>query len=456
MLSFTIKKGLDVPLSGNPATRVESINVNSVALVGPDYFALKPSFLVEIGQSVKVGEPLFHDKKYPEIVFTSPAAGIVKKVNRGLKRVFQSVVIEVADSEEYVDFGVHSESEINDLSLEDIQKKLLKSGQWTSLRTRPFGRVPEPGSLADNIFITAIDTDPTPIRLHLALENKSDLLQAGIIVLSKLTKGKIFFCQDPELDITLPNINNVERAIFDGVHPAGLPGTHINYIAPASKEKVAWYLDVQDVIAIGHLFLKGKLMVDRLVALGGPEVKDPIHINTRIGASLFDLLKGRASLDKNRVISGSVLAGRNAVEDEQGAFLYLGRYHKRVVVLQEGLERFFMGWLSPGISKFSFLRIYLSSIFGIKNVDMTTSTNGSCRAIVPLDSYEEVIPLDVLATPLLRAICIGDVEAAESLGVLELEEADLALCTFICHSKHEYGYMLRSMLLEIYSEGEAE
>jgi Na+-transporting NADH:ubiquinone oxidoreductase subunit A len=212
---------------------------------------------------------------------------------------------------------------------------------------------------------------------------------------------------------------------------------------------VVWTIGYQDVIAIGRLFLDGRLYTDRVIALAGPQVEQPRLLRTRVGADLQALCAGQIKNGDNRVISGSVLGGRAV----QGATAYLGRYHNQVSVLLEGRQREFMGWISPGFNKHSNLGIYFTSIFGTKPLAMTTNTNGSERAMVPVGSYEKVVPMDMLPTQLLRALIVGDTEMAQALGCLELEEEDLALCSYVCPGKYEYGPILRETLTRIEKEG---
>jgi Na+-transporting NADH:ubiquinone oxidoreductase subunit A len=124
-----------------------------------------------------------------------------------------------------------------------------------------------------------------------------------------------------------------------------------------------------------------------------------------------------------------------------------------VSVLPEGNNREFFGFIRPGANRFSLTRLFLSSVVGTKGVEMTTSTGGSNRAMVPLGGFEEMMPLDILPTQLLRALLVSDVDAAIELGCLELDEEDLALCTFACTGKYEYGPYLREMLDRIEAEG---
>jgi Na+-transporting NADH:ubiquinone oxidoreductase subunit A len=242
---------------------------------------------------------------------------------------------------------------------------------------------------------------------------------------------------------------NIELAQFAGPHPAGLAGTHIHFLEGVGASKTVWTVGYQDVIAIGRLFLDGRLYTQRVISLGGPQVENPRLMRTRIGADLQALCAGEIKIGENRIISGSVLGGRTV----HGATAYLGRYHNQVSVLLEGRQREFMGWLSPGAKKHSSLGIYLTSFFGTKPLPMTTNTNGSERAMVPVGSYETIMPLDILPNQLLRSLIVGDTEMAQALGCLELEEEDLALCSYVCPGKYEYGPILRDNLTRIEKEG---
>ena len=446
----TIKKGLDVPISGQPEQDIsDAPAAKTVAILGDDYVGMRPSIDVAEGDRVKIGTPLFEDKKTPGVIFTSPAAGTVKSINRGAKRKFLSIVIDV-DGDEAESF--ESFNNLGDLNREKVEAQLLKSGLWTSLRTRPFSRVPAPGSEAHSLFITAIDTNPLAVDPELIIgANKEDFV-SGLTVLSKLTKGKTFVCTGADSDVPGENVPNVSFAQFDGPHPAGLVGTHIHFLDPVNERKVVWHIGYQDVIAVGHLFSTGKLMTERVVSLAGPRVENPRLLRTQLGACVSDLVEGNADLDNARVISGSVLTGVSLEEPVN----FLGRYHNQVCVLEEGTKREFLGWQMPGADKYSVTPLYAGSWLK-KLFPMTTSSGGSKRAMVPMGTYEKVVPLDILPTQLLRSIICGaetgDTEEALRMGVLELDEEDLSLCTYVCPGKYDYSSILRENLTLIEKEG---
>lgn len=444
-----IKKGLNLPITGEPIQQIEEGNpVRSVAIVGRDYVGMKPTMKVEVGDRVKLGQILFEDKKRSGVMFTAPGAGVVTEVNRGDKRVLQSVVIKLEGDEE-VQFDTYSENELESLSRDQVVDNLVKSGLWTSLRTRPFSRSPEIDSVPHSIFVNAIDSNPLAAKPELFIDEQRGAFANGLKVLSHLTEGTLYLCKAPDVDIPGSEISKVSVAEFAGVHPAGLVGTHIHFLDPVSLKKTVWHLNYQDVIAIGKLFTTGRLFVDRVISVAGPAIKKPRLVRTRLGANLDELLSGEVRECDFRPVSGSVFSGRKAV----GPFAYLGKFHLQVSALEEGTKRELFGWLAPGLSKFSVKNVFLSRLLPKKRFNFTTSQEGNKRTMVPVGAYEKVMPLDIQPTYLLRSLIIEDTEKSQLLGCLELDEEDLGLCTFVCPGKYDYGSILRKNLVRIERDG---
>lgn len=443
-----IRKGLDLPITGKPKQVIEDgPAIRSVALVGFDYHGMKPTMEVQVGDRVKLGQILFSDKKTHGVAYTSPASGTVSAINRGAQRVFQSVVIDV-EGDEAVEFTRYSSAQLAGLKDAQIRETLLQSGLWTALRTRPYSKVPAADSKPSAIFVSAMDTNPLAADPVVVIKEREQAFATGLALLARLTTGKVHVGHAPGAQLPAAASDRVQMHVFDGVHPAGNVGTHIHYLNPVSNSRMVWTVGYQDVMAIGELFLTGRINTSRVVALAGPQVENPRLVRTRIGASLDELTAGQLKTGENRVISGSVFGGRAG----GSCVRYLGRYHTQVSVLAEGRERQFMHFMRPGVEAFSVLPIYLSRLLG-RQFAFTTSTNGSERAMVPVGTYERVMPLDVLPTQLLRALIVGDTEVAQKLGCLELDEEDLALCTFVCPGKYEYGPLLRENLTRIEIEG---
>ena len=446
---ITIKKGLDLPIAGAPEQVIyDGPAIKRVATLGEEFVGMRPTMHVKVEDHVKKGQIIFEDKKNPGVKFTAPAAGTVVEINRGARRVLQSVVIAVDDSEDQITFSKYTSAELSSLDANAVREQLVESGMWTALRTRPYSKVPAVGSMPSSIFVTAMDTNPLSANAELIIKENAQAFADGLRVLSRLTEGAVNVCKG---ETTLPQVDtgNIKEHVFTGVHPAGLAGTHIHYIDPIVPGKVVWSINYQDVIAFGKLFTTGEIYTDRVVALGGPVVQKPRLLRTRIGAALDELTQGELQDGENRIISGSVLCGTNAT----GPHAYLGRYHLQVSALAEGREKELFGWLAPGANKFSVTRAYLSHLAKGKLFDFTTTTNGSPRAMVPIGNYERVMPLDILPTMLLRDLLSDDTDSAQTLGCLELDEEDLALCTYVCPGKYDYGQALRKCLTTIELEG---
>ncbi len=444
-----IRRGLDLPVTGVPEQVVrDGPAARSVALIGNDYIGMKPTMYVREGDRVKLGQVLFEDKKTPGVLYTAPGAGTVAAINRGERRALQSVVIDLEGDDEE-SFERFDEAELGELSREQVRDNLVKSGAWTALRTRPYSKVPAPDAVPRSIFVTATDTNPLAADPAVVVAGRETDFVNGLKVLSRLTEGPVHLCTAPGAAIPGKDLERVQHHEFAGPHPAGLAGTHIHFIDPVGEHRQVWTIGYQDVMAVGSLFTTGRLDVSRVVALGGPQVEQPQLLRTRVGANLDELTAGRLEPGENRLVSGSLLAGRKAA----GPFAFLGRYHNQVSVIREGRERELIHYLSPGKNRFSALPIYLSALNRRRRFSFTSSTNGSERAMVPLGQYEQVMPLDILPTQLLRALIVGDTATAQSLGCLELDEEDLALCTFICVGKYEYGPILRHNLTRIEKEG---
>lgn len=446
-----IVRGLDIPIDGAPEQEISGgIEVTSVALLGRDYMGLSPILRVKEGDRVKLGQPLFADRKHPDIVYTSPGSGIVEAINRGARRALLSVVVRLEGEEEET-FPSWKEGELPGLGRGQVSKILLASGLWPALRTRPYGKVPAPGTEPKSIFVTATNTDPLAARPDVIIAQNPKAFGHGLTLVSHLTDGPVFVCTAPDADFPQGSSTRISAVEFSGPHPSGLVGTHIHHLDPVGVKKTVWHLNYQDIIAMGKLFTTGRLWMERIISLAGEMVMRPRLVRTRPGADLNALTGGEFKHQSNkigrRIISGSVLSGRHAARPEN----YLGRYHNQISVIAEA---------SPDRAEVMRDNREAFSLYGLKagvrprrKFPFTTAMHGRPTAMVPFGGFERVMPLNILPTQLLRALMIGDTATAQALGCLELDEEDLALCTFVCPSKLEYGPLLRDALERIEQEG---
>ncbi len=448
---MTIKKGLDLPINGVPSDEITTHTPTHVALIGYDYVGMRPTMQVKEGDVVKKGQVLFLDKKREGVAHTAPASGRIVAINRGERRIFQSIVIEVAGDDEQT-FAYFPAERLTELSREDVCDTLVKSGEWTAFRTRPFSRTPPIDSTPSAIFVTAIDTNPLALDPWVVLKDEMQAFNDGLSILSILSPTT-YVCHHTKDNLErvtrLAPTNQTTYHAFGGVHPAGLAGTHIHFLHPLARGVTVWTINYQDVIAIGKLFTTGKIYTERFITLAGPSVKKPRIIKTQRGADLGNLTKDELYDGVHRVISGSVLSGRRYDPN----FANLGRFHHQISVIPEGYERPALHFFALGRNRFSALPIYISQFFKNKKYNFTSSANGSPRAMVPIGVFEKIMPQDYLPTQLLRALIVEDIVKAVDLGVLELDEEDLALCTFVSPGKYEFGDILRDNLTRIEMEG---
>ncbi len=412
---FRIRRGLDIAISGAPRQEVGAEpRISTAALMIEDYPGLRPALKVAIGDRVAAGEVLFVDRRRPDISYTAPVAGTVLSTMGHAPRGPDHLLEIRIEGDAARSFETPGEEPTED----DARTLLLESGMWPALRARPFGHVPDPDARPDAILVTAMDSEPLAADAAFVISERKDDFSAGLKVLARLTDGPVHVCQAPG-PILAP-----DAVTFAGPHPAGLPGTHAHLLCPTDGGRSIWHLDYQDVIAMGGLFLRGAPSTERIISLAGPGVRDPRLCRVPPGASLGDLTAGELLDADMRVISGSVLSGRKAP--------YLGRYHLQVSAIAEG-------WDAP---KRSFPPRVTS-----------TALNGRRGPLVPVAAFERVMPFDIPPVPLLRALLVGDRDVARRLGCLELVEEDLALASYVCPGRTDYGRLLRAVLDDIEADG---
>ncbi|MDO5309576.1 MAG: Na(+)-translocating NADH-quinone reductase subunit A [Planctomycetia bacterium] len=459
MMTFNITKGLDLALAGAPVQTItpEFKDVQHVAVVGSDYVGMKPTLYVEVGEHVLAGQLLFEDKKNPGVKFVAPAAGVVVAVNRGEKRAFQSIVIELDkdDPKKSVEFEKFEAHKLAELCPNKTREILVRSGMWTALRTRPFSRSPKIDATPAALFVNVADTNPHAPEPANIVNAKPNEFLAGLTILSKIAGNTLWLCLGKNsIDSTLleeaEKISNLKSAQFLGKHPSGLTGTHISKLEPCSLAKTVWSIGYQDVIAIGELFLTGQYPAERVIALSGPMVQNPRLIRVLQGAFVSEICQNELKDGPVRMISGSVLCGRAATEGFQG----LGRFANQVSVIGDDDPRELWGWIMPNADKFSVAGSVASRYIPGAVFKMTTALHGGPRAIFPNPAFDKIMPLDIEPTFLFKALEIGDVDRCEKLGAFELDEEDLALCTLVDFGKNDYGLSLRKLLNAVMKEEE--
>ncbi len=446
-----IKKGLDIRLMGEAEKVICTFQSPcKYALKPADYIGITPKLLVNEGDFVKSGSPVFFSKTNEKLLFTSPVSGTITQIKRGEKRVIEEIEIEPSSQMEYLDFGKEN---VNTLSRESIIEKMLISGLWIFLRQRPYSIIANPAGMPKAIFVSGFDTSPLAPDYDIIVHGKADAFQAGLDALAKLTTGKVHLNLHPEKNKSgvFTHSKNVQINWFEGKHPTGNIGVQIHHIDPINKGETVWYMNPQDVLMLGRLFTEGRFNAERVVAATGTEAHSPRYYRTLVGCNIAPIVYEQIRNNNHniRYVSGNALTGKKI--EPNG---YLGAYHHQLTFLQEGNHFEFLGWITPGLNKYSFSKTFLSGLLSKKEYRLDTNLHGGRRALVMTGEFEKVFPMDILPANLIKACIIGDIDLMEKLGIYEVDDEDFALCEFIDTSKTEIQTIIRNALDLVRKENE--
>ncbi len=441
-----IKKGLDIQLQGVPEARISTASVGELyAIVPDDFTGITPKVVVKPGEQVLAGSPLFYDKSHPELFVTAPVSGEVVAVERGERRKVLKITIKPEASQRALDLGKCNPDQA---SAEELKSLLLRSGIFALIKQRPYDIVANPDVAPRDIFVSAFDTAPLAPNYTLLLKEEMEHLEAGLKALSKLTAGKVYVGTSAAQPLALKSATVVA---FDGPHPAGNVGVHINHIAPINKGEMVWTMNALDVVLIGRLLAKGSVDFTRTIAVTGSEIEKPHYVRTCVGAPLSAILGGllKPANYERRFISGNVLTGANV-----GADGFLGAIHNQITVIPEGnTHDEFLGWASLSPRKYSTSHSYFSWLFGSKKrYTLDARLKGGERAIIMSDEYDRVFPMDIYPEYLIKAILAFDIDKMENLGIYEVAPEDFALCEFVDTSKLELQKIVRDGLNRLLKE----
>ncbi|WP_375568166.1 hypothetical protein ABWH92_10640 [Ahrensia marina] len=421
----SVRRGLRFSAPAAPSQTIdESKTVKAAALLGVDYPGLRPRFLVEVGERVREGQTLFVDRKDDAVCFASPIAGEVFAIEFGPRRTLSALVVRAKASDDGHDQLPDDAEPLSTSSRETIRAVLLSQGLWPAFRSRPFGLVPASDEHPAAIFVTAIDLSPGAVDPDPVIAAREKAFRQGLEVLGALTDGEVFVCQAKSSTFRVPESVTMRAASFEGTYQAGLASTHIHQLFPATPDSPVWTIGFQDVIALGTLFLTGRYDASRVVALTGSPLERSKLVRAPLGADIRGLLEGEidqgtAEPSSTRALSGSSVSGRDGG--------YLGRYHTQISVVSRRSRGARPDWTRR------------LPFFG------TNST----ATLVPNTTVDRALPANILAIPMMRALSVGDAQAAKRLGALDLVEEDVAALNHICTSGADYRPLLRAVLDEL-------
>ncbi len=446
-----LKKGHDLAIAGKPEKRLTYAGRPAWLKIRPsDFHGIKPRLLVKEGDHVKAGAPVFCSKNNPDLLVTAPGSGRVATIVQGERRSINEIIIDLDRSESFETFETFSEEAVASLSSGRIKEQLLRSGLWPVIRQRPFSSVADPDRLPKAVFISTMPTAPFAPDTDYLLEQDASGLQTGLIVLKRLTGKPVHLVTgETSSNTILASAKHVVHHRFSGPHPAGNVGIHIHHIAPIrNRDDIVWYIALQDVLRIGRLFLKGKLPVEKIVTIGGESIEKRHYVKTRQGMMLKDILWDNRLEDNSRLVSGDVLTGLKSLPEDP-----LGYYHEIISVIPEKTGRDLIGWLMPGLKKYSVTNLFLSRLRNNQGARLDTGMNGSPRVMVPFGNIESVLPMNILPTFLIKMILARDIDEMEKLGIYECDPEDFALCSFVDASKTEIAEIIREGLEYVEKNG---
>lgn len=443
-MNIKITKGLDLKLAGAaPDQMLGNVPPRTFHIRPSDFRWLTPKLLVKPGDRVEVGTPLFCDKADERVIIVAPVKGTVQEIVRGEKRVIEEITI-ARDSESAIEATVDFDAPTDG---DRVRKLLLQYGLWPCLRQRPFATIPNPNSNPKSVFVPCFDSNPLAPDFNVLMRGKEGYFRHGIQML-QIAAGDvpIHLCMREGADNQLfESIENVQKHYFSGPHPAGNVGTHIHYLDSINKGDIIWYIDPQEVARIGQFFAKHTLQFVKIAALTGSVVKNPGYFSTVYGADLTALLMDNLMQENVRLISGSVLSGSKLGDSPTLRF-----HDRQITVIAEGGQREILGWLLPGLKKWSLSRTFLSWLTPKRTYDVNTSLHGGRRAIMMTDVYDKVFPFDLMPLQLLKACEIKDIEQMEALGIHEVDSEDFALCELVCPSKKEWQRIVETAIHDLY------
>ena len=442
MQQIKLKRGLDIPFEGKAEKTLGSVARPEIFHIVPDHFAgITPKLMVREGDSVKAGSPLFHDKAFAEMLFTSPVSGKVVAIVRGDRRKVMSIDIEADSRIAYEQFDVKG----------DVKALLLQSGLWALLKQRPYDCIAMPNKTPKAIFVSTFDTAPVAPDYEWLLSGQLSTVQAAVTALSQLAPVYVGI-RGGARATELRELQDCTKYEVFGPHPAGNVGVQINHVAPIAKGETVFTLNAQDLLLIGRLMQKGIVDYQKRVALTGPLAYGRQYYNVLPGMPVSAILRSNVQVGvPARLVAGNVLSGHQITMDEM-----LSVYDNQLTVLDEGSENHeFMGWLLPRFSAFNagctdpakmLDNGFTRWLFGPKHYRWDARLKGGRRAIIVSGEYDRVFPMDIYPEYLIKAMIAGNLDRMEALGAYEVAPEDFALCEFVCTSKMPLQAIVREAL----------
>ncbi len=449
MIKVKVKKGYDLPVQGVPSDSLEALDRPACVGMVPEAIPfVKPRLLVETGDTVRIGTPLFEDKRNQSFKFLSPGSGVVSEIRFGPRRVIQAIAIDLAEVEQWERLETVSPEAIPRIERDRLIRILMAGGVWPFLRALPFRDIapPDGEDLAPAVFVHLDDKEPFTASPAVYLRDQQPLFELGLTVLSKLAK-QVYICVGKKQPLPFTDLSTApdqKTCLYSGPYPADDPGVLLYHLKRSADENRAWFIDGQDLLLLAWFVREGRYPTERVVSLGGTGASRPGHFLTRMGVPLAHLAEGRKAAGGLRYVVGGLFRGFTGSADG-----FMGHYQAGLTLIPEPRTGEFFGFARPGLKKPSRSRAFLSAL-NPNRLPMSASQHGDRRACINCGNCARVCPVDIFPQFAMKSVVADELEESLELGLLDCVEC--GLCAYVCPAKIELAQILKDAKAAYYKE----
>ncbi|MDM8542906.1 4Fe-4S dicluster domain-containing protein [Desulfococcaceae bacterium HSG9] len=445
MITVRLKKGCKLNIAGKPALETEVLAKPShVALVPERIPFIKPRLKVRVGDRVKIGSPVFEDKRNPEIKFLSPGGGEIDVINFGPRRVIREIVIRVDKKEESVRFKPLTDQELETTQRDDLVRAMTDGGIWPFIKSFPFRDITDPQGRAPGIFINLGDSEPFQPRPEVYLQGAAELFEFGVRILRKLVE-KVYVARRPGDSSIINSLNHLITHTCHGDYPVDDPGVMLYHSKKSSEENGSWYIDGQDVLHLARFFKTGLYPIERIMVLAGSQAHESKHFQTRAGVPLTELAQWHKYKTSGvRFVAGGLFRGYTGAKNS-----YMGFYENSLTLITQGDNEEAFGFIRPGYGKPSSSKTFLSC-FNTSELALNCGLHGELRACINCGYCAQVCPVDILPQFTYKSVIADEIEESLAHGLLDC--AECGLCTYVCPSKIELCARFKQAKAAYYKE----
>ena len=429
MNHITLKKGFKLPLTGMPdVSTIRMPTPETIAVPAADIPYIRPKILVKEGDFVKIGSPLFCDKRNKSIRYLSPGAGTVKQIIFGPRRKLIEIVIRqdkmVTESDAHVRFETMTQKEIETIPRATLVKHLQDGGLWQCFRQFPARDTADDTLVPPMIIVSLNGNDVFSPHPRIVLENDVSYFEFGLKILQQLTRKTVVTCRKNSLT-RLNGISGFVTHVVPDTYPAWDPGTVLYKLKQTVEDNNSWCISAEHLVLVAKLLRNGIYPTERVVTVTRPGDKKP-HIIAPQGAPVKALT---GPLGNGDIITSGRFNGRRV-----NSLTHLGFFENTLNIIPGGQDDEMFGFMLPGLSKATVSKTFLSCLTTAPR-DLDCTIHGEERACINCGYCTKICPVDLHPNFIMKALHSDEVEDALQFGLLDCTRC--GLCSFTCPSKIE-------------------